>query len=159
MDNQELKPCPFCGKPGEIEEIEEDCYGVGCGHCDYQPLAGLVGLGWFRTAAEATEFWNRRAPVSQAALQTEGVPFPPLEFPVMTHDKMGPLWDRLGMQLYAMKYSDLVRAATSSAPAVVQMTDEQKLRLRACIETGVAFDIVSRADADAILSASGVKNA
>jgi len=100
---------------------------------------------------------NRRAPAPQAALPTEGVPFPPLEFPVMTHNKLGPLWDRLGMQLYALKYSDLVRVATSPATAVV-LSDSQidDMAFGYC-PSGKIGEL--RKFAKAILSASGVKNA
>jgi hypothetical protein len=102
-----------------------------------------------------------RAPAPQAAIPTEGVPFPPLEFPVMTHDKLGPLWDRLGMQMYALKYSDLVRAATSPAPAVVQMTDEQIIDI--CAKNLPTMYHETTDDwlvefAHLILSASGVRH-
>jgi len=66
-------------------------------------------------------------------------------------DRKGKFWET------STKYAFFIDGATSPAPAVVQMTDEQKLRLRSCIETGVAFDIVSRTDADVIISASGAK--
>jgi len=67
-------------------------------------------------------------------------------------------YDSLGDQYAELKEKYDALVATSPAPAVVQMTDEQLLRLRACIETGVALDIVSCTDADVILSASGVKH-
>jgi hypothetical protein len=134
MDNK-LEPCPFCGgTEAFVERLDysssyvqcDSAIGDGCACLARGPVGVQDDDGEeIPGASAAIAAWNRRAPAPQAALPAEGVPFPPLEFPVMTHDKLGPLWDRLGMQLYALKYSDLVRAATSPAPAVVQMTDEQ----------------------------------
>jgi hypothetical protein len=58
----ELKDCPFCGNEGETEAIVGgQCWGVGCTNCDYQLMSGPVGIGWFRTEAEAIAAWNTRA--------------------------------------------------------------------------------------------------
>lgn len=67
MSELKLLPCPFCGKPGEIEKIEDDCFGVGCGHCDYQVMAGIVGIGWFSSAENAAQYWNLRRTQPEAA--------------------------------------------------------------------------------------------
>lgn len=56
-----LKPCPFCGKPAGIEEIEgalavrksAGCYTEGC--------QGYQSMLTFATFKEAAEAWNRRA--------------------------------------------------------------------------------------------------
>ena len=52
----DLKPCPFCGSktPTLIESMG-----------DYRPFHILCGcggrVGWFKTAKECIEAWNRRA--------------------------------------------------------------------------------------------------
>ncbi|WP_186140108.1 Lar family restriction alleviation protein [Burkholderia gladioli] len=59
--SDKLSDCPFCGNEAETEKIEEGCYGVGCGYCDFQLMSGNVGIGWHATEAAAIAAWNRRA--------------------------------------------------------------------------------------------------
>ncbi|WP_186113895.1 Lar family restriction alleviation protein [Burkholderia gladioli] len=59
--SDKLSDCPFCGNEAETEKIEEGCYGVGCGYCDFQLMSGNIGIGWHATEAAAIAAWNRRA--------------------------------------------------------------------------------------------------
>lgn len=64
-----LLPCPFCGGEAEFETTTDprgDCNCVRCDDCDYSLMNGPVGIGWFSTAKEAAESWNRRAPSAEA---------------------------------------------------------------------------------------------
>jgi hypothetical protein len=66
--SDELKECPFCGAKGMVIEI--DGYRPSS-PVTYQPLCSdhncsIEGL-HFSTEAEAAEWWNRRAPVPNAA--------------------------------------------------------------------------------------------
>jgi Lar family restriction alleviation protein len=61
----ELKPCPFCGGKGEIEKVDEGCFGVGCPNCDFQLMNGPWAIGWHRSRADAATEWNRRTPTDR----------------------------------------------------------------------------------------------
>ena len=51
-NNNELKPCPFCG--GEADIIEDSfCYGVECFNCKANST-------YFSNAKDAIAAWNRR---------------------------------------------------------------------------------------------------
>lgn len=53
----ELKPCPFCGKPGSLLHYPGDGY---LPECSDPACCGMVEI-WFATEEEAAEAWNRRA--------------------------------------------------------------------------------------------------
>lgn len=68
--NDTLKPCPFCGEPISIAEVQFDKFGVGrlkiecC--MDFDIFAdGLIysdgKRGYVRVGRDAVEKWNRRA--------------------------------------------------------------------------------------------------
>jgi hypothetical protein len=61
----ELKPCPFCGGKGEIEKVDEGCFGVGCRNCDFQLMNGPWAIGWHRSRVDAATEWNRRTPTDR----------------------------------------------------------------------------------------------
>lgn len=73
MENKELLPCPFCGERGETEKIQEDCYGVGCGSCDFQLMSGPVGIGWHSSREDAISAWNTRTPSATQPAQGDAV--------------------------------------------------------------------------------------
>jgi hypothetical protein len=55
----EIKPCPFCGSVGILEEVEsEDGYRFDVYCINSQYCGGTTSR--CRTAAKAIEFWNRR---------------------------------------------------------------------------------------------------
>ena len=66
---EELKPCPFCGNPGEVVEWRDTwiarCEDVD-GECCFQ------SNGW-KAEHFAIAAWNRRAPAAQPA-QKQGEP-------------------------------------------------------------------------------------
>ena len=60
----ELKPCPFCGSPGQVKQTgsnkfpEDRRWGVGC--CN--PMCSVSPFVWgFFTEEEACKEWNKRA--------------------------------------------------------------------------------------------------
>lgn len=67
-----IKPCPFCGGPATIEEVEAKAsitpgavrFSVGCSEeGDGADLCmGYQSLTTFNTRHEAVEAWNKRAP-------------------------------------------------------------------------------------------------
>lgn len=59
MNNEELKPCPFCGGEAEVVFIKEELY-VRCREC------GAVGANTFNTE-DVIAAWNRRVCVKQNA--------------------------------------------------------------------------------------------
>lgn len=69
--SDKLSDCPFCGNEAETEKIEEGCYGVGCGYCDFQLMSGNVGIGWHESEAAAIAAWNRRPSPAPAISESE----------------------------------------------------------------------------------------
>lgn len=65
-----LKPCPFCGGPAAMEEVENGLRGVsfsvGCSARDEVACMGYQSLTTFARQSEAAEAWNRRAPADSA---------------------------------------------------------------------------------------------
>lgn len=63
MSDQQLLPCPFCGGPGDYNNVQ-DWHGVGCQtrHCP-----GLRSGLYHRSKEAAFAAWNRRAPRLEAA--------------------------------------------------------------------------------------------
>ena len=63
MDNNELKPCPFCGRKPWFESKENKdlntMYCIQCLHCD-DTEDFIVGTDWYDTKEEARRIWNRR---------------------------------------------------------------------------------------------------
>jgi Lar family restriction alleviation protein len=61
-----LKPCPFCGKAGEMEvNIDGSGYWVGCSDTKFlfKPGACLhPPWDYFESEEEAIEAWNKRTP-------------------------------------------------------------------------------------------------
>lgn len=63
-----ILPCPFCGGPASIEEVDNNGrwkFSVGCstdgnGASDF--CMGYQSLTTFSTRHEAVEAWNKRAP-------------------------------------------------------------------------------------------------
>lgn len=58
--SEQLLPCPFCGVPGTLREMDDDIgwrYEVACWNndCDAEARSGLK-----KTEFEAVERWNRR---------------------------------------------------------------------------------------------------
>lgn len=53
----ELKPCPFCGKPGKI--VESIRYFYSC--CSNKTPKHLVEFGPYQSKGLAVQAWNRRA--------------------------------------------------------------------------------------------------
>lgn len=58
MQDYKLKPCPFCG--GRKIELVEPEYFFGSWFCECTACRQAIATG--KTAAEASEKWNRRAP-------------------------------------------------------------------------------------------------
>lgn len=69
--------------------------------------------------AVRVRFAGKSAPVPHPPAQAsdEPMPFPPMPLPVVKHAVVGDLFDRLAMQMYALRYADLVVAATPRATA------------------------------------------
>lgn len=67
MSKEELKPCPFCGAPGEIMRNE---YGFwpSCSSCE---LCQFTGYG---TRKEALRLWNTRPEEEKLLAIIEGQP-------------------------------------------------------------------------------------
>lgn len=61
-----LKPCPFCGRKGELwnNKLTYRLYGVICEECDCMTP-------YFTTREEAIEAWNRRKPIDDIVEQLE----------------------------------------------------------------------------------------
>ena len=61
-----LKPCPFCGRKGELwnNKLTYRLYGVICEECDCMTP-------YFTTREEAIEAWNRREPIDKVVEQLE----------------------------------------------------------------------------------------
>ena len=53
-----LKPCPFCGRRGEIRSFKGSDYKVECTN-NFCQASYMIGMD-FDTEAEAIEAWNRR---------------------------------------------------------------------------------------------------
>ena len=70
--NDELKPCPFCGASGELQQIQF-AYGprnLGPLHVHVHCPTCHAAIASYDTREEAIANWNRRAPVSvDAALK------------------------------------------------------------------------------------------
>ena len=62
MEEPEIKPCPFCGSVGKLEEESEDGYRFDMYCTNVQYCGGTTSR--CRSAAKAIEFWNRRFPGS-----------------------------------------------------------------------------------------------
>jgi Restriction alleviation protein Lar len=60
MEEPEIKPCPFCGSVGKLEEESEDGYRFDMYCTNVQYCGGTTSR--CRSAAKAIEFWNRRFP-------------------------------------------------------------------------------------------------
>ncbi|WP_186269983.1 Lar family restriction alleviation protein [Burkholderia gladioli] len=76
--SDKLSDCPFCGNEAETEKIEEGCYGVGCGYCDFQLMSGNIGIGWHKSEAAAIAAWNRRASPAPAISESEDAALIPM---------------------------------------------------------------------------------
>jgi hypothetical protein len=58
MEEPEIKPCPFCGSVGKLEEVEsEDGYRFDVYCTNVQYCGGTTSR--CRSAAKAIEFWNQ----------------------------------------------------------------------------------------------------
>jgi glycerol kinase len=60
---ERIKPCPFCGKPGQVEEITTaimDCVRKSVG-CVTEECQGYQSNATFATRREAIKAWNKRA--------------------------------------------------------------------------------------------------
>ena len=61
-ENQELKPCPFCGTEVLIIAEEDGIIFISCACGAKGPFAGISTYGDIETAEKrAIEFWNKRA--------------------------------------------------------------------------------------------------
>jgi len=72
MSQVELKPCPFCGACGRIEDIGEGsraAWLAGCESCNSEPERSLYIS--MPSRAEAIAAWNTRAPVAPPSDQGE----------------------------------------------------------------------------------------
>jgi hypothetical protein len=60
----ELLPCPFCGGPAELEEIDSGSWSVGCEEkvLSVHYCMGYQSLTSFATKREAIAAWNTRRP-------------------------------------------------------------------------------------------------
>lgn len=65
---EELKPCPFCGKKGALQIIEDEdtyCFTINCNASTADRLGGCgTTLGYSPTRRQAIEKWNTRFCVS-----------------------------------------------------------------------------------------------
>jgi hypothetical protein len=61
---QELAPCPFCGGPAELEEVDGGGWSVGCEEkaLSLHYCMGYQSLTSFATKREAITAWNTRRP-------------------------------------------------------------------------------------------------
>ncbi len=80
MDNQKLKPCPFCGGEARIARFRtyiESFMGMGYKFYVYCPDCGIDGPGVYLAESDAAEAWNWRADskisVGDTVYQTDGV--------------------------------------------------------------------------------------
>ena len=101
------------------------------------PCTQSAWEGFMAGAAHAAS--AQSAPVAQGIM-------PPL--PAPTRRAYGLWYSEDEMSAYGQQCAE---AARQPAPA---LTEDQKLLLKACIETAVAFEILSRDDADAILAST-----
>lgn len=122
---RELKPCPFCGGPAEIEEVLSGIDGVrfsvGC-TADEAHCMGYQSLTTFNFQSEAADAWNKRADeltASQAwsivkkwvsGVQWEAETFGPLKDEVNIDGVM------TAGQAYAMAKLFRIPALASSSP-------------------------------------------
>lgn len=72
MSEQKIKPCPFCGRPGQLSEdddIKNKVYTVSCGN-KYDDVRCFASKTYdrygdpnisFATPEQAIEQWNKRA--------------------------------------------------------------------------------------------------
>jgi len=73
-DLPQILPCPFCGDPASVEEVEAKSsvgsavrFSVGCSEGDGADLCmGYQSLTTFNRRGEAIEAWNKRAPAGDA---------------------------------------------------------------------------------------------
>jgi len=73
MSNTELLPCPFCGGPAELEEVDGGGWSVGC---EEKPLSvhycmGYQSLTSFATKREAISAWNTRTQLDELRAENE----------------------------------------------------------------------------------------
>ena len=57
IDDDELKPCPFCGSTEVEIDGRDEGYGVLCRNCGVWVTSGRW---WFDDSKDAIELWNRR---------------------------------------------------------------------------------------------------
>lgn len=58
---EELKPCPFCGRPGQITKRRIGPLLYFKPRCSKLVCIARKGNVWFPSKKEAIEVWNRRA--------------------------------------------------------------------------------------------------
>ena len=63
-----ILPCPFCGAPGVLEEVEshvkgEVVFSVGCNSQEEATCMGYQSLTTFARRGDAIDAWNKRAPI------------------------------------------------------------------------------------------------
>lgn len=64
MPDPKLKPCPFCGDEAYYETTTDPdggCNCVRCETCNFDLMSGPIGIGWYKTKADAAQAWNHRA--------------------------------------------------------------------------------------------------
>lgn len=55
--SEEIKPCPFCGQPGELISTRHDMNYVCCSNKERRHI---VEMGPYRWASSAIKVWNAR---------------------------------------------------------------------------------------------------
>jgi hypothetical protein len=72
---EELKPCPFCGGPAELEEVDGGGWSVGCEEKELSVhyCMGYQSLTSFATKAEAIAAWNTRTATDPDKRLREGL--------------------------------------------------------------------------------------